>query len=328
MSQFRSHSVQLTGLLEAAGALGCLATIIGWLGSLHWTLALFSHFRVQYALGLGILALLLTLMGARRSAALTAVFCLVNIVVIAPGYFSNSASTITTRGPELRVLTQNVNINQGDPADVAAFLRTEDAGLVALQETDERWQEMLEALTDVYPHRLIVNRADNFGIALLSKWPFESIESFYPASVELPSIRALVNVHGVRLRVVATHPPPPVGPVFAQHHRAIMAALVQEFSEQDASIFLGDLNTTRWGHSFRELLDRSGLKDSSAGFGVQPTWPMQFWPLLIPIDHVLCSPQLKVLDRRTGPRVGSDHLAVIVDIQLPGADQVTGRAAY
>lgn len=38
--------------------------------------------------------------------------------------------------------------------------------------------------------------------------------------------------------------------------------------------------------------------------------------LQTPIDHVLVDPRIRVLSRRTGPNVNSDHLPVIVQLVL------------
>jgi endonuclease/exonuclease/phosphatase (EEP) superfamily protein YafD len=48
----------------AAGALACLGTITGFLGRLWWGFDLTAHFRLQYAVGLTLLAL--ALLAARR----------------------------------------------------------------------------------------------------------------------------------------------------------------------------------------------------------------------------------------------------------------------
>jgi endonuclease/exonuclease/phosphatase (EEP) superfamily protein YafD len=36
----------------------------------------------------------------------------------------------------------------------------------------------------------------------------------------------------------------------------------------------------------------------------------------VPIDHLLHSDTLSVVDRRLGPAMGSDHFPLIVDLQL------------
>jgi hypothetical protein len=68
-----------------------------------------------------------------------------------------------------------------------------------------------------------------------------------------------------------------------------------------AYILLGDLNVTPWSPHFRQLLQQTGL-------------PAQVPPLRIPLDHCLVSPAFQVIERRVGPRLGSDHLPLIVTL--------------
>jgi endonuclease/exonuclease/phosphatase (EEP) superfamily protein YafD len=79
-------------------------------------------------------------------------------------------------------------------------------------------------------------------------------------------------------------------------------------------LLLGDLNVTPWNRHFRLLLERTGLRDSSRGRGVQPTWPAGSLLFAIPLDHGLHSPDIAILQRRIGGDVGSDHLPVIIDV--------------
>jgi endonuclease/exonuclease/phosphatase (EEP) superfamily protein YafD len=88
-------------------------------------------------------------------------------------------------------------------------------------------------------------------------------------------------------------------------------------AESRPVIVAGDLNATPWSHGFRQLVRLRGLCDSAVGRGVQATWNAHRWVPRIPIDHVVVSPEVRVMDRRVGPDVGSDHLPVEATLAIP-----------
>jgi endonuclease/exonuclease/phosphatase (EEP) superfamily protein YafD len=90
------------------------------------------------------------------------------------------------------------------------------------------------------------------------------------------------------------------------------------------TVVVGDLNATRWSAGFAPLIG-AGLRDSATGWGWQPTWPADLGPLGVPIDHVLHSPDLRVVSRSVPAWPGSDHRAVQAVLALPPA--VEGPAA-
>ena len=132
-----------------------------------------------------------------------------------------------------------------------------------------------------------------------------------------PSVVAVIDTLHGPLRVIGTHARSPVSARRAHRRDAqldAIASFVRVGSEP--TVLLGDLNTTPWGHAFRALVAESELRDTSRGVGFQWSWPASFWPLAIPIDHALVSEDVRVLGRRMGPSVGSDHLPLVLDIAL------------
>ena len=309
-------NVKAWGLLAAGGAVVCACALAGFLGGFWWVFDLFSHFRVQYAAGLALLALIF-LAGRRRGTALMFLsFAALNAAVVLPLWFGGSRADEGAT-PRLRVMLLNVNSRLGDPERVREVVLKEDPDILVLEEVSYRWAAVMGLLTKSYPQSLIIPREDNFGIALFSKLPLEDRRGVEIGSAGVPSIHAKVRTAGALLHVIATHPLPPGGRDYSLLRNEQLARLPDHVPRGDPVLLLGDLNVTPWSVHFRRLLHRSGLRDSAKGFGVQPTWP-NFNPLLrIPLDHCLHSPDIRIVDRRVGEDVASDHYPLIVDIVVP-----------
>ena len=181
-------------------------------------------------------------------------------------------------------------------------------------EVDERWESALEVLRSDFSYSVIRARSDNFGIALYSRRPITSHRVEHLDDSRVPTIVATIDLDGRSLSVVGTHPLPPMGrrrSELRDHHLQAIGKLITRLPSP--VIVLGDLNTTSWSPHFRDLLGRTGLRDSRRGFGVQPTWPVEPWVLRIPIDHALVSKELAVKQRYVGPDIGSDHFPIVVE---------------
>lgn len=319
---FRSL-VRPSGWLTAAGLVASAATVAGFLGRWSWFLDLFSHFRVQYALGLLVAGGLLLLGRRRRTAAGFLVLACVNLATVLPLYLASPGASGETT-PALRAMLINVNTRFGDAEEVRAAILAADPDLLVLQEVNAQWMSALSSLTNAYPHRRVQPREDNFGIGFFSKMPLVEAEVLAIGGAGVPSILATVRTIHADLRVIATHPLPPGGGAYSEGRNEQLARLPDHVPEHLPVLLLGDLNVTPWNDHFRRLLARSGLRDSARGYGLQPTWPSHLPLLRIPIDHCLHSPDIRIVGRRVGESVSSDHYPLIVDFAF-AADGI-GRA--
>jgi endonuclease/exonuclease/phosphatase (EEP) superfamily protein YafD len=277
-------------------------------------LDLLSHFRVQYFAALAVFCAVF-LAGRRfKAAAVFAGFALINLAVVAPIYFGGRAAP-TTANP-LRAMLINVNTRTGDPERVSQAIRAADPDILVLEEISSRWVADLAEVGSAFHHSVVRPREDNFGIALFSKYPLAEGEVVYIGEAEVPSIVATVETDRGKLRIIATHPLPPGGAEYSRLRNDQLERLPDHIDSSRPVLLCGDLNATPWNYHFKRLLKRSGLIDSSLGRGFQPTWPSHNRLLLIPIDHVLHSPSVAVINKEIGSSVGSDHYPVIVDFTI------------
>jgi endonuclease/exonuclease/phosphatase (EEP) superfamily protein YafD len=201
---------------------------------------------------------------------------------------------------------------------VLDFIRNENPDFFLVLEVDTRWQVALEDLQNDFTNSVIRARSDNFGIALYSRHAITSHRVVQLDDSKVPTIVTTIDLNGQNVCVVGTHPLPPIGrrrSELCDRHLKAIGELIGQLPTP--VMVLGDLNTTSWSPHFRDLLKRSGLRDSRRGFGVQPTWPDEPWFLRIPIDHALVSEDLVVTQRYVGPDIGSDHLPIVVEFAVP-----------
>jgi hypothetical protein len=111
MKNFFTPKISAWGVLNAAGALGCLCTFTGFLGAYGWILELTSHFRVQYAALLGVIAGLLSVRRKFTWPSVFAAAALINVGTVAPLYVGKPASVVATDA-KLRALLLNVDTSK------------------------------------------------------------------------------------------------------------------------------------------------------------------------------------------------------------------------
>ena len=312
--------ISLSGLLTAAGALAGFATLAGFAGRWWWFLDLAAHFRVQYALALGLGSLVMLAWRQPRWAMVFAGFALINAAVLAPRLLTSADTVAGIEGPTFRALLANVHSDNRDHERIRRVIAEAHPDVIVLLEATPWLIAQLADLADRYPHRIAEPQEGNFGIALFSQLPLRNAAVMSLGRAGLPSLRAEIESDGRRFTVVGTHPPPPIGAAMTEDRNAQLADLARLARQTGQPLLaLGDFNLSPWSPYFAHLLTDSGLRDSAAGRGIQPSWPVGWPPLWIPSDHVLYSDGIQIRHRGIGPDLGSDHYPVIVDFQVAGS---------
>lgn len=305
-------------ILARYAVLGAMGAAIGgllpWIGDWWYLLELGSHFQHAYLLA-ALVSLAALLLLRRRDLALVAGFAVaLTGVHVVPCYVGASRPAVT--GAPLRVMTVNVLTVNRRTGDLAKLIAEAHPDIVALQELDDAWVHALEDMAEAYPHQKVDPRSDNFGIGIISRVPLESVELVDLFGVN--AIRADVQVGTERVTILNVHTLPPASPSYAAIRNRQLERVAAMVKNMDGpAIVLGDLNTTMWSPNFRDFLAQTTLRDARKGFGVESTWPVGRLPIMIPIDHCLYRPPLRVDDFQRGERFGSDHLPLVVDFTMP-----------
>lgn len=252
-------------------------------------------------------------------------------------------------GRPLTLATANLLwVNRALPP-LERWLRGTGADVVVLAELSHEHLALLDAVADRWPHQLLSPpresfNPDSWGTAVLSRRPFRSTRLIEippegpaaghraagaPPSAQggwiRPAMEARLEHEGRELVVRGAHPMRPGPPeLLAARDRVLRALESQDWS--GAAILAGDLNLPPASPLFRELLSATGLSDSRAGFGRQPSFvaglplPGRIRSprpgLSVVLDHVLLSDELVCLRRATSVVPGSDHLGVVVELAL------------
>lgn len=304
----------------AATAIGvppAVGTLLGPLGRAGWLLDLFSHWRVQYFWLLAASTVLLLAARKWRLALLPAALAALNLALVAPAYWGGGDHS--AHGRTYRLVAANIHSLNTQTAKVRDLLEREDPDVAVLTEFTPRWMYELRDLDAKYPVHLLLPHEDNFGTAVYSRLPltgWQSLEAFDP---DLRGVSANFSLDGRPLALLAVHAAPPLGSWASRLRNRQFRQLSHLAAGAQVPLLLaGDLNTSPWSPFFDDLLKASGLRDSRRGFGIQATWPAARWLMGIPLDHCLASASIRIVDRRVGPDIGSDHLPIIVDFALPG----------
>lgn len=318
-SRRRDSLIRLVLKLTITGtALVWLALLAGLLGRAAWPFDLFAHFRVQYAALFVVLTLLLLIL-RRWMFALAALVGLgvsaVPLIPYLPDEPAGTAQATATGGQAFRLLSFNVWFRNPDMPRTAAYIEQTQADAVVLLELTPSQAETLRPLLPSYPHYYI--EPSRMGAAVFTKWPVLAAESMPLAKEGAIAARVRIDWRGSPVTVLGVHLNWPLGPRNSEFRNEELAGVVAfSKAQREPLIVAGDFNLTPWSEYFSDVLEQSGLHDAARGFGLARTWPAQFAPLGIRIDHCLLSRHWNSVRVETGPWLGSDHLPVIADLAL------------
>jgi len=310
----RRKVVSLVGLLQAAAILTVVFSIVTALPVDHFSIQLFTHFKLQYLIVSVFLCVVFAFLRQPIYVAGLLIAVGLNASLVIPWYIADSEFQWDQ---QLNVLHANVLSTNTDHEALFELVRAEKPDVVVLQEVSSQWLMALDTLRQDFPYSYAEARDGNFGIALFSRVPLISISHVDSPPTGYPTLVATLDLGSESLRLISTHPTIPLGQqLYTDRNEQLESIRTLLTGHTGPLVLVGDLNTGMWDSNYRSLENETGLRNARTGFGVIPTWPT-FMPFaMIPIDHVLVSDDVGVVEMRSGPRIGSDHLPLIVTLAL------------
>ena len=296
-------------------------SLAAFLGRWIWWLDVLANFRAQFVVGLAVFGLIITMSKWRKTGYAVLGVALINLLVVLPLYIG-SPTPATVEAPSIRVMSFNLLSTNESYSDVIEYIESVDPDLVLLHEASRPWEVAMESAGLDY--EIVRPRSEEliFGTLILLKGETVEAVSYGYAAASPRAVELNYTPVGwaTPLSVLGTHPLAPTDQERADLRDAQLGFAGEWASSQDgAFIVVGDFNATPWSWPFRRLMASADLTNSQNGFGLQPSFPAESNLLLrVPIDHLVHSSALEVIDRDLGPALGSDHFPLLVDLQLAG----------
>lgn len=270
--------------------------------------------------------------------------CLMALIVAAAVALASGTSAAQERphAPDRPLTAMSYNIHHGADAKenldlerIAAEIRRQDPGVVALQEVDHHWSgrsdfedQARELAAELEMHYVFGANLDRdpaepgqsrrqYGTAILSEYPIlESQNTLLPrpeGGEQRGLLQALINAKGVPVRLYNTH---------LQHDSAVersaqVEAITEHIGEfEEPTLLMGDLNARPEAPELQPLFTR--FDDAWAEAGQGPGFTISPANPYARIDYVLVSPDISASKARVPRTLASDHLPVVAELLIPG----------
>lgn len=293
-------------------AIACLfALALGFGGSWARPLDTFAHFRAHLAVPSIGLCVFLLVQRQSLPASVLAAMAVIAIVSLAP--FARFADPEEASGPAYTLLQMNLRWNSGETTEVLRRIAEADPDIVTLQEMTPNWRSALGPVEQRFPYQVHCPGADGFrgDSALLSRRPF--VAGSTPVCDEKNSFaEARIDFNGIGVSVASHHQlwPWPAG----QWER--FDRLAETLRELPAPVLVaGDFNAVPWSAFVGAYAEALGARVVP---GIGAVWAPPFVPDLVrrtaglPLNNVLASPEITVLETRRLASTASDHLPVVI----------------
>jgi len=282
-----------------------------------------------------------------RSAFGLALAALVILTIATVTRTLENTTAVQEPGPDGNILKiASINVERmflGDKR-LTSFLERENPDIIVFQEVmwwlqERRWERLELPVgskgENGFPEYLAVGSAES--LIVYSRFPIlktsskivrgdlhEGASVIHEADREI--LEATLDTGNPNLNLISVHPDSPRNDIRWQNKRRYFAEIdetIRDLQNEGAGpvLVIGDWNSAPWSARFQKTLSENGLRTAYPG-----GWPQTtrfffdyrlYWILGSPVDQFAVSDDIKVLNVSTGPDIGTDHLPLIIEIELP-----------
>lgn len=235
-------------------------------------------------------------------------------------------SSKRTNGTDnLKILIANVYQENRQSAAYHQLIASCDPDIILMVETNQRWQNEMDAIQKTYTHQLKAPLENTYGMLLYSKLPLTDLKVNYLVKKDIPSMEATVELRsGQKVKLFCLHPEPPVpqeNPRSTERDKEILIIAEKSKESKLPVVVMGDLNDVAWSYTTELFGKVSGLLDPRRGRGFFNSFNAKYWLLRFPLDHIFCSTDFALSSIKRLASCGSDHFPMCVDLKyMPSAE--------
>ena len=217
----------------------------------------------------------------------------------------------------IRLIQFNAWDQNADPGRAADWIVAQHPDVVTVEELTPAFQKALVARGLVF-NKGVASTAI-FSRDPRGRHPFEVPAGDWKLLPEFARASFPAPDGGEAFSVVAVHLTwPSISRQWGQ--RDVLASLLDRYP-RDRLIVAGDFNLTPWSFTLRRLDGRLGLERRDRAIA---SWPamqrlrgrLVMLPAMLPIDHIYAGSAWRTVSLTRGPRLGSEHYPLVIDLAL------------
>ncbi len=276
-----------------------------------------SHLRIYYAILLPICFVVALLRKSNIAALIIGLVAVINLQPILNLYSKAGLTQALNFQIPIKVLEYNPCAYENQQYQkFFDYAKKQNADFVVITELDQGWYDNLKAQMPKLGYAYnYISFQDDCGVAVFSQFPIkESKTTIVQSTLKHPFLELEFDAPS-HFKLIAVHA---ATPRYLNERNAEFITLANIARKTTYPLILaGDFNCSPWSDNFLQILRQGKLRHASQSFGPNCTWNARWVLPLIPIDHFFCGDQVKTTDVQTGDDLGSDHLPLIGEFELP-----------